>query len=131
MRKARNSKVPKEQLLTPFNVMDFGSENDPCFGSLYDLTTDECQACGDNELCSISFINSLKRKRLEYENHTPVKDLEIDALELNKEINEYYSIKVTQGFTDRRIRKNIVKKFHIHESKVNDIIKLWEAADGQ
>jgi hypothetical protein len=122
MRKERDSKVAKEELIFPFDVTKFGSEEDPCFGKLYDLTEPECQACGDHELCGISFMAKLKQKRIAYESDTPVKDLKIDNLELGKEVKDFYRVKITQGFTDRRIKSMINKKFHIHQTKIEEIM---------
>lgn len=117
MRQARNSNVRPEFLLTPFDVMKFGSEEDPCFGKLYDLSELECQNCGDQEQCSILFLSKLRKKRLETEKKFPMKDLEIDNLEFKKEVRDYISKKRGQGFTDIKIKRFVKKKFNINPTK--------------
>lgn len=65
-------------ILTPINIDSIGStNNDPCFGKHYDLTTDECKLCGDSELCCIKFANSLGKTRKSLEEKNKYKDLEI------------------------------------------------------
>lgn len=47
------------------DITAFGSENDPCFGKLYDITTKECKRCGDAEFCCLATAqrNHLLRKK--------------------------------------------------------------------
>lgn len=65
-----------DDLLTPFDVTKLGTDEDPCFGKLYDLKAEECKICGDIEVCSIAFSQKLTEKRLNIESETKFKDLE-------------------------------------------------------
>lgn len=112
-RKERNSPKPEGLLLTTFDVMDFGSEDDPCFGKLYDLTADECQNCGDHEVCAIAFIRILSQKRLKTESEINTKDLEIDRLERDKEIRDWFKAKEGSAFSRKRILSMAHKRFHV------------------
>lgn len=97
MKKSQELKRAKKELatgdiLTPVNLSDIGdSAADPCFGKEYDLSTEECRMCGDQELCSIKMAAVLgkTRKQLESENH--YKDLEslIDKKAVFKSIRTY------------------------------------------
>lgn len=118
MRYPRNNNIKPELLLQPFDVMKFGSEDDPCFGKHYDLSTDECQSCGDQEICGISFMGRLKRKRIEAEKERPVKDLEIDDLEHRKDIRDFITKSRELGFNKKRTLKRLSKKFSININKV-------------
>ena len=64
----------KGLLNIPF--MDIGSENDPCFGKLYDPTTKECNQCGDSEFCAIVIGQLNHQKRAQLEISQPFKDKE-------------------------------------------------------
>ena len=70
-------KTPKVDLMEPINIAQFGTEDDPCFGKLYNLSTPECKRCGDSELCAIVMAQNNHTKRLEIEADTRFKDLEI------------------------------------------------------
>jgi len=119
MRTPRNSNFSPESLLIPFDVMKFGSEEDPCFGKLFDLSTPECQNCGDQEQCSILFFSKVKKQRLLFEKNNPVKDLEIDKLEFKEEIKSYIARKLKQGFKKSKIPNLVYKKFKI-KIKIED-----------
>lgn len=68
-REARTTKIAKKpQIDKPvLDIALYGSDQDPCFGILYDPRTSECQRCGDSELCAIMLgqNNHLKRDKLE------------------------------------------------------------------
>jgi hypothetical protein len=121
MRSSRNSGVLPEELLVPFDVSKFGGADDPCFGKEYDLTTDECQSCGDVEVCSIAFVRTLGKKRLEYEQELPMRDLEIDKLEMSSEVYQFVTDKVALGFKLPRAISMASKKFHYHPDKILEI----------
>lgn len=121
-RKERDSKIPSSRLLTPIDVSRFGSEDDPCFGTLYDLTTDECLNCGDHELCGISFQNTLKQKRTNWELNNPAQDLEIDGLALQKDVKDKAAQLKAMGYPVKRVHKKLSKVFFIHQDKVKQIL---------
>ena len=60
----------------PFRFDIIGSKDDPCFGKLYDMTTSECQRCGDSEFCAIAMMARNKRKRDKIEKTQVFKDTE-------------------------------------------------------
>ena len=68
--------MKKGDILTPIKLSDLGSENDPCFGKLYDLTQDECKMCGDSEICCIKTAEYLGKTRKELEEKHQYKDLD-------------------------------------------------------
>jgi hypothetical protein len=113
MRKSRDSNLREEVLLKPFDVSKFGSEDDPCFGKLYDLEEEECQYCGDHEFCGIAFTQRLKKLRQNQEKQIPMKDREIDDLEFKAEVRDFIEKKREQGFRDPKIQRFIRKKFKI------------------
>lgn len=121
-RQSRNSNVPTARLAIPFDVTKFGSEDDPCFGKLYDLTTPECQGCGDNELCAIATLTRLKGKRLKWEQENSAQDLEIDKEALTQEVKAYMIGLLNKGYTELRAHKKTMKKFHIHETTLKQIL---------
>jgi hypothetical protein len=87
MKKKSNSKpskptsklanLEKSPILKPLSVQDVGSNNDPCFGKGYDLTTKECKMCGDSELCAIVFAQTMNKSRSKIEEEQHFKDMDI------------------------------------------------------
>jgi hypothetical protein len=117
MRKSRDSNIREEVLLKPFDVTKLGSEDDPCFGKLYDLEEEECQYCGDHEFCGIAFTQRLKKLRQNQEKQIPMKDREIDDLEFKAEVRGYILRKREQGFKESKIQRLIRNKYKIKNSK--------------
>lgn len=107
--------TPKE-LLKPINIELFGSDNDPCFGKLYDLGTPECKRCGDSEICAtvVSQKLNVKRKTIETENR--FKDIELDRIKyIKKKLGKIPKI---------RIKKMTAKKFNISKKEVSKLLKI-------
>ena len=78
--------LTKQDILTPLDISQLGSNGDPCFGIGYDLSTKECKLCGDSELCAFKMSQNLNitRKELEQKNfEVPKKRIR----ELYKECN--------------------------------------------
>jgi hypothetical protein len=77
-RKNRTSKPkPKPQdLLKPFDITKFGSEEDPCFGKLYKASAPECTICGDSIICAIAMQQTQTAKRELEEKTGSFKDME-------------------------------------------------------
>lgn len=48
---------------TPIDISTIGTDDDPCFGKLYEPVTEECSTCGDSELCAIMHMHTLDKKR--------------------------------------------------------------------
>ena len=55
--------LSKQDILTPLDVSQLGTNGDPCFGIGYDLSTKECKLCGDSELCAFKMKQNNKDKR--------------------------------------------------------------------
>ncbi len=122
MRRRRDRSVPVSSFLTPINIRDFGGEDDPCFGKEYDMTTPECQSCGDQEMCAIAFLGKVKQKRLEYEKANPVKDLEISDLEFKKAIKDFVESGIDRGNPQTAVLKTASRKFKVNQEYINKII---------
>ncbi len=118
MRKIRDSKVPEEALLRPFDVAKFGSEDDPCFGKLYSLSEEACLVCGDHEICAIVFANLAHTKRVENEKANPTLDLEIDKLELAKDIRGLNKVLVGKGFGRILRFRRLRQRFRINDEQI-------------
>lgn len=119
MRKIRDSKIPDEALLKPFDVAKFGSDEDPCFGTLYSLTAEECLVCGDHELCAIVFANQAHVKRVKDEKKHPALDMEIDKLELAKDIQDLNKVLVGKGFGRMLRFRRLRQRFRIDDKQIN------------
>ncbi len=130
-KRVARDKLSKKQadVFKPLKVL--GTQNDPCFGKLYDPKDAICQRCGDCELCAIMMGQKNHIERAKAENKNAFKDLEtppklelIEAKKLarkrlvelikkspNKEvnfiINEVYSIYFTYGITKKSIQRMI------------------------
>lgn len=123
-RTPRPSKVPQRSFLKPINVKDFGDpEKDPCFGKHFDLTTIECQSCGDVELCQIATMVKFKNQLSAQEKNGNNLDLVIGGLELNKDVSEYVKDKLAKGIRPHLVNKRAMKKFNITESQLNKILE--------
>ena len=49
-KKSKPKKLPdlsKQDILTPIDLTQLGTNGDVCFGIGYDLSTKECKLCGD------------------------------------------------------------------------------------
>ncbi len=124
MRKRRSRSIPVDSLLIPVNIRDFGSDNDPCFGKHHDLMAPECQACGDQEMCSIAFLAKMKHRVEEYESDNPVLDREYQSLLLKKEVQEYIESKIRiGGLKESLAHKMAMNKFKLTRSDINKIIQ--------
>jgi len=113
MRKKRDSQIPAKKLLIPFDVTKFGSDEDPCFGKLFSLMEEECQLCGDNEICEIVFANRANAKRIAEEKKIHALDMQVDALEKNKDIEDYIAKLKGKGFKPSLIRRRVKQRFKI------------------
>ena len=69
--------LTKQDVLTPLDISQLGTNGDPCFGIGYDLSTKECKLCGDSELCAFKMSQNLNITRKELEQKNQYKDLDI------------------------------------------------------
>lgn len=120
-------KKPKEHkeldIMTPFNYLDLGSNNDPCFGKHYSIKAKECSRCGDCEACAVvtsqkSFINEIAQQN----NKSEFLDIQEGELvnKQNAQILEYLLKKVksnkTKWFSILKVSQRFWKKFNLLES---------------
>lgn len=80
-REPRTDKINKVNLLRPVNIFELGTENDPCFGKLYDPTAPECKRCGDFEVCAIVFGQNNHKLRDKVEEKENFLDIEEEAID--------------------------------------------------
>jgi len=120
-RTIRDSKIPNDKLLRPFDVTKFGGDDDPCFGKLYSLTAEECMVCGDHELCAIVFANSAHVKRIKEEKKNQDLDMKIDKLELAKDIKDLDKRLMGKGFGKVLRYRRLRQRFNIN----NDQLKIY------
>ena len=124
-KKQQEEKLPEITQKEFPKVIDIESignpSGDPCFGTKYDLTTDECKMCGDSELCCIKMSQALKvtRKELEAKNH--YKDLE--TLEDVNGIKKYIRGLKRKGKTRKEIVEKASVKFEVPKKDIRLIYK--------
>lgn len=111
------------QVMTPKDVRSIGTDNDPCFGKSYDLTTSECKKCGDSELCSIAFSMKMKKERRKINVEEDFKDIE---LEIDKDKAFKYIRKLKKNGEDRKsIIKSLSKEFDTTTEIAGIFYKKW------
>ena len=127
-RKSRD-KIDKEEinLLEPLDIYKYGSDEDPCFGKLHDITAKECQMCGDAEFCAIVMSQNLTKGRIEIEANQRFKDIEeadmvlVKKREKAKELIQEYE---DQGMNGIKIRLRIAKELNLPKEEVKKIYNL-------
>lgn len=77
-RKSRNNLSTKSDvdIMKPIPLELIGTVDDPCFGKLNDPNAEECNRCGDCELCAIIQSQNLHVKRKAVEEKQPFKDMQ-------------------------------------------------------
>ena len=123
MERKKEKKVNLDPLV-PVSLDMIGSDNDPCFGKGYDLSTDECKQCGDSELCAIKFAAELgkTRKQLEQENH--YKDLE--SLVDTKAVHKTMRALKRKNLKMSEILDRIQAKYELSREEAKSIYKQWK-----
>lgn len=108
-------------LLKPINLDIIGGNNDPCFGKLYDLSTNECKMCGDSELCCIKTAAFLGKTRKELETQNKFKDLDdrVDRVGLKK----YYRNLKRKGKTKKEIIQAMQDKYKVTLSEARTLYR--------
>lgn len=122
-RKARDSGIDEKQLLVPINILEFGSDKDPCYGKLYDLNAVECKSCGDIELCAIAMAQSNSVKRLEMEKTQAFKDLDMAPDHNHEEIKSYLRKNLHKHEKRGALILEAKKKFNVSRFVIKDLIK--------
>ena len=119
-RKTRDKiKVTDKQMLKPLNIEDFGSDDDPCFGKLFDLATAECKRCGDSEICGVVFAQKLNTVRTKVEEKHRFKDIE---LEYESEEAIYIKKLKGKGFKAGKIIRLVKKKYNLSKQEVKNLL---------
>lgn len=128
-RKAKKkSTLREEEFLKPIDITQFGSDNDPCFGKLYNLAEPECKRCGDQSLCGIVFGQTLHLERNNVEAKSKFKDLELDKLDKpktteNKALEKWVKNKISEGLTRVQIIKKAKATFGSTRDEIKEIYK--------
>lgn len=120
-RKARK-KTKGVSFTKPIDISKFGTEKDPCFGKLYNLSTDECKRCGDSELCGVIFSQKAHDKRKKIEKKKRFKDIELTEEE-NPSLTKWVQEKKDEGLTRSKVIKKAKRTFG---STRDEIKKIWK-----
>ena len=113
--------LSKQDILVPVDLEAIGTNNDPCFGKAYDLTTKECKICGDSELCCIKFAALMGKTRKELESENAYKDLEtlVDVQAVKKTIRNCKR----NGEDKKIILEKVERKYEISHQQARAIYK--------
>ena len=122
-REPRKRKSKKIDLLIPVDLSDIGTDQDPCFGKLYDLLAPECKVCGDSELCQLHHQQHLSIKRLSMEKSHTFKDVEDNKVVDHKKVKKYYTSRIDYHGNKGKATRETAKQFGIDKSQVKQITK--------
>lgn len=114
-------KLENVDIFKPLSITDIGSNNDPCFGKSYDLSTKECKLCGDSELCAIAFAQSMKTTRKDLESQNHYKDL--DVLVDTKGIKKFIRGLKRNGEEKKAIIQKVMRKYEITRDDARALYK--------
>lgn len=127
-KKQQEEKLPavtQKEFPKVIDVESIGNPSgDPCFGTKYDLTTDECKMCGDSELCCIKFAALMGKTRKELEKENNYKDLEIlvDIPAVKKTIRQLKK----KGEDRVTIRQKLQAKYGVTEQEAKQLYKQYK-----
>ncbi len=112
----------------PIDITKFGSDDDPCFGKHFDMTTKQCKVCGDAQFCQIKtgqnqhLLRDGKSKEKEYLDYNPENnelttsnELECDVT-TKKRVVRFMKRKIAKGVKPIKIRKLAIEKYEISKS---------------
>lgn len=122
-RKKLSKTTDMSKPIIPMDILKFGTDDDPCFGKLFDLTEDACKRCGDSSLCSIVQNQDTKKLRAEQEEKGRFKDLELKPAPDMKEIKKFILKKIKAGTLNIKIKKLVISRFGLSKDEVNKLIK--------
>lgn len=110
--------------LKPIDLESIGDNGDPCFGQKYDLTTDECQMCGDSELCCIKFAAMMGKTRKALEEENNYKDLEtlVDIPAVKKTLRALSR----KGEDKKIIRQKLQAKYGVTAEEAKQLYKKYK-----
>lgn len=118
------SKDTSIDIMKPISLELIGTANDPCFGKLNNPDAEECNRCGDCELCAIVQSQKLHVKRDEIESKQAFKDIQkirvsrMVILKSLKKIIKKGSMPIPEA------KDKVCKKLHIHESQFDKAFKV-------
>ena len=104
--------LTKQDILTPLDISQLGSNGDPCFGIGYDLSTKECKLCGDSELCAFKMSQNLNITRKE-----------LDVLEDTVGIKKFIRSLIRKGKDRKEIISKTVEKFEVPKKRIRELYK--------
>ena len=113
--------LTKQDILTPLDISQLGTNGDPCFGIGYDLSTKECKLCGDSELCVFKMSQNLNITRKELEQKNQYKDL--DILEDTIGIKKYIRGLIRKGRDKKEIISKTVEKFEVPRKRIRELYR--------
>lgn len=109
-RKKRKTKLAKLDITVPITLDLIGSDNDPCFGKLYDGTASECRRCGDSEVCIIAMGQRNAKVRAEIESKQRFKDIEEEEFKTNlMQVSRYIEEKIDSKKSQRVKLSSMIK----------------------
>jgi len=118
MKKQKREKRKGPKDFDYFKVIDIttiGSDNDPCFGKLYDLSEDTCRMCGDNARCAMVMAQGQNLDKSKQEKKNRFKDKEVAE---NDIIKEYIIKEKSKGLKRFEVINKTKKKFGIKNKKM-------------
>ena len=113
--------LTKQDILTPLDISQLGSNGDPCFGIGYYLSTKEFKLCGDSELCAFKMSQNLNITRKELEQKNQYKDL--DVLEDTVGIKKFIRSLIRKGKDRKEIISKTVEKFEVPKKRIRELYK--------
>lgn len=124
-RKSRKSSIKEtDEFLKPIDVTKFGTDDDPCFGKLYELSAEECKRCGDSPLCAVVFSQKMTVERKAIEDKSRFKDLERSPQkEVNKTLTKWVKQKKAEGLKRSEIISMAKKSFGSTRDEIKEIYK--------
>jgi len=105
------------------DVLKLGSDDDPCFGKLWDPKEKECRNCGESEICAIVKSQGLKIIREEIERDTRFLDLEEAEIIDLPDIREFIRSKRNKKIDDDVIIRRASRRFNKTPEEIEEIIK--------
>ena len=127
MAKSRKSRekpsIKAQEFLEPIDVTQFGTDNDPCFGKLYNLAEPECKRCGDSALCGIVFGQNQNLERKQIESKNRFKDLEKPEEGGNEALLKWVKSKKAEGLSRAEIIKKAKNTFGSSREEIKSIYK--------
>lgn len=111
------------ELLKPFDATKFGSDEDPCYGKLFDYNAPECQMCGDSEHCQIAMTQGGHLRRALEGGPETFLDQEEDQPKVDtKQVKRFYRMKKKEGLTRIKAIAATAKEFNITKAEVKLLI---------